>query len=134
MGSGAGGGEVAVETSWPADPGTADFFVRVLPMCGEAFSIKTELTTVPIRGDIGEAAADAEGVRSLAVVAAVQMLDITGGVHIGELVATVRGRTLETDPGGWEWWWRGEADRRTTRRQWSWGRSVRVNIIRGGGT
>ena len=81
-------------------PGDRRFLVRVLPMCGEAFSIKTELTTVPTRGDIGEAAADdAEGVRSLTVVAAVQMLDITGGVHIGELVATVRGRTLETDPG-----------------------------------
>jgi hypothetical protein len=101
-------------------------------MSGEAFDIKTELTTVPTRSDIGEAAADAEGVRSLAVVAAVQMLDITGGVHIGDLVATVWRRTLETGPGGWEWWWRGGAGRRTTRRQWSWGRSVRVIIIRGG--
>ena len=64
-------------------------------MCGEAFGIKTALTTVPISSD---AAADAEGVRSLAEVAAVQMLDIAGGVHIGELVATVRGRTLETVP------------------------------------
>jgi hypothetical protein len=108
--------------------------VCALSMCGKAFGIKTELTTVPTRSDIGEAAADAEGVRSLAVVAAVQMLDITGCDHIGELVATVRGRTLlETGPGGWEWWWRGGAGRRTTRRQWSWGRSVRVNIIRGGG-
>ena len=115
-------------------PGDRRFLVRALPMCGEAFGIKTELNTIPTSSVIKEAAADVEGIRSLAVVAAVQMLDITGGVHIGELVATVRGRTLETDPGGWEWWWRGEADRRTTRRQWSWGRSVRVNIIRGGGT
>ncbi len=90
--------------------------------------------TVPTCCDIGEAAADAEGVRSLAVVAAVQMLDITGGVHIRELVATVRGRTLETGPGGWKWWWRGGVSRRTARRQWSWGRSVRVIIIRGGGS
>jgi hypothetical protein len=97
-------------------------------MCGKAFGIKTELTTVPTRSDIGEAAADAEGVRSLAVVAAIQMLDITGGVHIGDLVATVRRRTLETGPDGWEWWWWWGAVR-TTRRQWSWGRSVRVIII-----
>ena len=69
--------------------------------------IKTELLTC---GDIGEAAADAEeGVRSLAVVVAVQMLDITGGICIGEPIATVRGRTLENGPGGWEErciWWR----------------------------
>ena len=98
-------------------PGYRRFLVRALPMCGEAFDIKTELTTVPTRSDIGEAAADAEGVRSLAVVAAIQMLDITGGVHIiGKLVATVRGQTLETGPGGWKWWWRGGASRRTTRR------------------
>ena len=77
---------------------------------------------------------DAEGVRSLAVVVAVQMLDITSGVHIGELVATLRRRTLETGPGGWEWWWRGGAGRRTTKRQRSWGKSVRVIIIRGGGS
>jgi hypothetical protein len=69
-------------------------------MSGEAFDIKTEVTTVSTRSEIGEAAADAEGVRSLAVVAAIQMLNITGGVHIGELVATVRGRKLETGPGG----------------------------------
>lgn len=104
-----------------------------LPVSGEAFSIKTELTTIPTSSDIGQVAADAEGKRSLAVVAAVQMLDITGGVRIGDLVATVRGRTLETGPGGWEWWWwLGGASRRTTRRQWSWGRSVRVVIVRGG--
>jgi hypothetical protein len=37
-------------------------------MCGEeAFDNKTELTTVPTSSDIGEAAADAEGVWSLAV-------------------------------------------------------------------
>jgi hypothetical protein len=64
-------------------------------MCGKAFGIS----------DIGQVAADAEGIRSLAVVAAVQMLEITGGVHIGDLVATVRRRTLETGPDGWEWWW-----------------------------
>ena len=115
-------------------PGDRRFLVRALPMCGEAFGVKTELTTVPTRSDIGEAAADAEGKRSLAVVAAVQMLDITGGVHIGELVATVRRRTLETGPGGWKWWWRGGTSRRTARRQWSWGKSVRVIIIRGGGS
>ena len=81
-------------------PGDRRFIVRALSMCGKAFSIKTELTTVPTRSDIGEAAADAEGVRSLAVVAAIQILDTTGGIHIGELVATVRGRKLETGPGG----------------------------------
>ena len=49
--------------------------------------IKTELTCGDI---IGEAAADAEeGVRSLAVVVAVQMMDITGGICIGEPIATV---------------------------------------------
>ena len=29
-------------------------------------------------------------------------MDKTGGVHIGELVATVWERTLESGPGGWE--------------------------------
>jgi hypothetical protein len=57
-------------------------------MFGEAFGITTELTTIPLSSDIGQAAADAEGIRSLAVVAAVQMLDITGGVRIGDLVAS----------------------------------------------
>ena len=43
--------------------------MHALPMWGEAFGIKTELTTtVPTRSDIGEAAADAGGVRSLAAV------------------------------------------------------------------
>ena len=78
------------------------FLVRALSMCREIFSIKTELATVPTRGDIGEAATDAEGERSLAVVAAVQMLDVNGGVRIGELFATVRRWTLETGPGGRE--------------------------------
>ena len=107
-------------------PGNRRFLVRALSLCGEAFSIKTELVTVATCGDIGEAATDAEGVSTVPRrVTAVQMVNVTGGVRIGELVATVRRRrTLKSGPGGREWWWRGGVGRRTMRRQRSWRRSM----------
>jgi hypothetical protein len=63
------------------------------------------------------------------MMAAVQMLDVTGSVCIRELVTTARGWTLEAGPGGRKWGWKGGVGKRTmSSQQWSWGRSMVCGI------
>ena len=99
-GSGAGGGRTSTGFCWP--PIGTGRPVLLLLVGRKALGVLTEVSARPALDDIRKAGGDPEGLRLFQAVLLIEVLDISTGFGVRELVPATRGRARKSDPRRWE--------------------------------